>query len=93
MTFQTFVRQPHVLIFIGEKDLNTWVIIDNSSELHKFDNRRSIKCEILGRQTEPYVYIDTRGKIYLVQNVTDGIFENALIFEYGGGGGYYYLLM
>ena len=76
-----FRQQPHVLIFIGEKDLNTWLSSINRPSYTSLTIVDRLNVG-LGRQTEPYVYIDTRGKIYLVQNVTDGIFENAISVAY-----------
>ena len=74
---EDFLTQPYVLVFVGEKDLDSWL---KSMTLPSFTNITiRTKLDIsLGNLDEPYIYLAPDKKIYLIQNVRDGEFSRAL---------------
>ena len=74
---EDFQTQPYVLVFVGERDLDSWL---KSMNLPSFTNI-TIKTKLdisLGNLDEPYMYLAPDKKIYLIQNVRDGSFDRAL---------------
>lgn len=72
-----FRSQDAVAVFIGETDFFSWL----SSISRPSHNSIVIKNKLdisLGLLDEPYIYLDTSGKIYLIQNVIGGSFDRAI---------------
>lgn len=66
-------------LFINEKDLNAWMLsLKNSQNYSRYFNIRQ-KIEIAMSFTpDPYLYQDSDGKIYLIQNVIGGVRAKAM---------------
>lgn len=65
-----FVPVPNSKIFIGEKDLNSWMnSLKSSQNYSRFFNIR-YKVEIgMGFSSDPFFYQDEDGKVFIIQNV------------------------
>lgn len=74
-----FLQVPNSKIFISEKELSSW--ISSLKSYQNYSRYFSIRKKIdvaMGFSTDPYLYKDDDGKIYIIQNVVGGSKAKAL---------------
>jgi hypothetical protein len=74
-----FAVVPHAQVFVGENDFKAWLqSLQSSQNYSKYYNIR-LKIDLsMGTATDPYLYQDPDGSIYLIQNVIGGTRAKAL---------------
>lgn len=76
-----FRQQPSVAIFVGERDLATWLASINRPSYSSILIKDKLDISY-GLLDEPYIYLSPDGKIYLIQNVQGGSFVRAITVAY-----------
>ena len=77
-TEEDFFQTPNTKIFVNKQDLDSWLNFLKFS--HNYNQHFGIRREInqnMGLSLYPYIYQDTDGKIYIIQNVIGGSIEKA----------------
>src|SRR4029077_243562 len=70
-TYKDFRQVPNAEIFIGQDEINSWLESRTSSVRDKFVIYDKLNLT-MSRSTEPYIYKDPQGKIFMIQNTEDG---------------------
>ena len=74
-----FATVPFSKIFITEKELNAWVAsLKSSQNYSQYYNIHDTVEVTMAFSSDPYLYRDTDGKIYIIQNVLGGNKQKAL---------------
>jgi len=78
-TEQDFNQYSFSKIFTDEKDFNAWLSTLKSSQNYSrfFGIHNKIDLNLL-TNTDPYLYMDSNGKIYIIQNVIGGKKQKAI---------------
>lgn len=73
-----FLPVPHSKIFMNEHDLDAWLnSLKSLQNYSQFFSIRNTVTTSLRTNTDPYLYQDINGKIYIIQNVLGGTIDKA----------------
>lgn len=81
MDAEDFKSQFYVLLFVGERDFNTWLKTINLPNYNNITIKDKLDIAY-GNLEEAYLYVAPDKKIYMIQNVRDGSFERAITVAY-----------